>query len=242
MRNKLLLIVSLTSASLFPLESIAQTKILSFTSSIPFTNNTTKPYQFGRPSAVFASIGSNRLIAIGFNYWSNRAVATTNIQWAPWETPARYQTNLYTNNIGVPMGVAFVFRYLSPTNIHPVPVSSFTNSNHHTYHLQGSFFTTNGLSLSYFSNAVVTNVWPDYNNPGKTITNIEPDFWAYATDVFMTTVNSGTNWITNNQLGSRNTNYIIATGTAVPDLANDLWVDFKKSTNNRVVIEVYRIR
>jgi len=242
MKIKFLAIIPLFTASLFPLETIAQTKILSFTSSIPFTNNTTRPYQFGRPSAVFASIGSNRLIAIGFNYWTNRAVVITNISWDAGGRPAKYVTNKYTNTIGAPMGAAFVFRYVNPTRIHPVPVATYANPNHHTYHLQGSYFTTNGLALSYFSNAVVTNVSPDHYNPGKLFTEIGPDFWAYGTDVFMTTVNSGTNWITNNSLGSRNTNYIIATGTSVPDLANDLWVDFKKSASNRVVIEVWRIK
>lgn len=245
MRNKLLLIVSLTSASLFPLESIAQTKILSFTSSIVFTNTPLNPiadpfsgWTTYRPTGVFASVGSNRFVAIGFNYWTNRQVSQTNRLW----NGSAYSNTISTNPTIVPMGSLFIFRYANPNTLGPTPVLTLNNPNHHTYEVTGSFLTTNSLSLSFSSPGprVFTEINSDFTN--RPSTNTITDFWLDTQDVLISTTNNGTTWQTNGLLGTRNTNYIIATGTGIPDLANDLWVDFKRGISNRVVIEVWRIR
>jgi len=246
MKIKSLVIVPLIVASLFPLESIAQTKILSFTSTIVFTNTPispiTDPYNgwyTNRPTGVFASVGSNRFAAIGFNYWTtNRQVSQTNRVW----NGVAYSNTIWTYPVVAPMGALFIFRYANSNSLVPTPVLTLNNPNHHTYEVTGSFLTTNSLALSFSTPGQRSYTEINYDYTNRLSTNTITDFWLKTEDVLITTTNNGLTWQTNNFLGTRNTNYIIATGTGIPDLANDLWVDFKRGASNRVVIEVWRIR
>lgn len=239
------LIISVTSVLLFSMETFAQTKILSFTSSIVFTNTTLNPiadpfsgWTTYRPAGVFASVGSNRFVAIGFNYWTNRQVSQTNRVW----NGSAYSNTISTYPTIVPMGSLFIFRYANANSLGPTPVLTLNNPNHHTYEVTGSFLTTNSLALTFSTPGQRSFTEINYDYTNRLSTNTITDFWLKTEDVLITTTNNGSTWQTNNNLGTRNTNYIIATGTGIPDLANDLWVDFKRGISNRVVIEVWRIR
>jgi hypothetical protein len=231
------LIISVISVLLFPLEIFAQTRILSFTSSIVFTNTPLNPiadpssgWTTYRPTGVFASVGSNRFAAIGFNYWTNRQVSQTNREW----NGVAYSNKIVTFPTIVPMGSLFIFKYTSSNTLNPTPVLTLTNPNHHTYEVTGSFLTTNSLALSFSTPGQRSFTDTNFTIRPSTITFT--DFWLKTEDVLITTTNNGLTWRTNLFLGTINTNYIIATGTGIPDLANDLWVDFKRGPSNRVVI------
>ena len=223
----------------------SQTQILSFTSNITFTNTPLNPiadpfsgWTTYRPTGVFASVGSNRFVAIGFNYWTNRQVSQTNRTW----NGSAYSNLVSTYPVIAPMGALFVFRYTNANSLTPAPVLTLNNPSHHTYEIQGSFLTTNSLALSFSTPGQRSFTEINYDYTNRPTTNTITDFWLDTKDVLITTTNNGVSWQTNNFLGTRNTNYIIATGTGIPDLANDLWVDFKRGASNRVVIDVWRIR
>jgi len=213
--------------------SFAQTKILSFTSSVVFTNTTKQPWGIWgngeeKPTGVFTSVGSNQFIAIGMNYYTNRVIGTTN--------KASGITNIFSNSTPVPMGVAYVFKFINPTNVNPTPVLSFTNTNNHTYNLSGSYITSNSLGVAYFQAGVRTNITITYGMPD---TNIVSDFWATETCVYLTTTNGGTTWTTNPILGSVQTNFINTTGSSVPNPNRNFWVNILRATNGNAVFDVY---
>jgi hypothetical protein len=213
--------------------SFAQTKILSFTSSVAILKNPALPWGvengFIRPSGTFATVGSNKFLAIGFNYATNKTLFETNRS----SVTNQVITNLYQP---VPLGVGYIFKFTSSNVVSPTPVLSFTNTNNHTYVFTGSYVEpnaqSNSISVSYFTAAAVTNVY-------GLITNISTDYFGKETSVLLSTTNGGITWSTNQVLGSVNTNFIVATGSFVPNPIRSFWVNIIKGSNGNVVFDVY---
>jgi len=213
--------------------SFAQTKILSFTSSVAILKNPALPWGvesgFIRPSGTFATVGSNKFLAIGFNYATNKTLFETNRS----SVTNQVITNLYQP---VPLGVGYIFKFTSSNVVSPTPVLSFTNTNNHTYVFTGSYVEpnaqSNSISVSYFTAAAVTNVY-------GLITNISTDYFGKETSVLLSTTNGGITWSTNQVLGSVNTNFIVATGSFVPNPIRSFWVNIIKGSNGKVVFDVY---
>jgi hypothetical protein len=213
--------------------SFAQTKILSFTSSVAILKNPALPWGvesgFIRPSGTFATVGSNKFLAIGFNYATNKTLFETNRS----SVTNQVITNLYQP---VPLGVGYIFKFTSSNVVSPTPVLSFTNTNNHTYVFTGSYVEpnaqSNSISVSYFTAAAVTNVY-------GLITNISTDYFGKETSVLLSTINGGITWSTNQVLGSVNTNFIVATGSFVPNPIRSFWVNIIKGSNGKVVFDVY---
>jgi hypothetical protein len=134
------------------------------------------------------------------------------------------------------MGVGYIFKFISSNVVSPTPVLSFTNTNNHTYCFGGSYaqpnVPTNNISVAYFTAATVTNIY------GGT-TNISTDYFGKETCVLLSTINNGITWTTNNVLGTVNTNFIVATGSYVPNPNRSFWVNIVKGTNGKVVFDVY---
>jgi len=224
---KLLVVAAISSTS------FAQTKILSFTSSVVISKNPALPWGlesgFERPSATFATVGSNKFLAIGFNYATNKTLFETNRS----SVTNQVITNLYQP---VPLGVGYIFKFTSSNVVSPTPVLSFTNTNNHTYVFTGAYVEpnaqSNSISVSYFTAATVTNIY------GGT-TNISTDYFGKETCVLLSTINNGITWTTNNVLGTVNTNFIVATGSYVPNPNRSFWVNIVKGTNGKVVFDVY---
>ena len=213
--------------------SFAQTKILSFTSSVAILKNPALPWGvengFIRPSGTFATVGSNKFLAIGFNYATNKTLFETNRS----SVTNQVITNLYQP---VPLGVGYIFKFTSSNVVSPTPVLSFTNTNNHTYVFTGSYVEpnaqSNSISVSYFTAAAVTNVY-------GLNTNISTDYFGKETSVLLSTTNGGITWSTNQVLGSVNTNFIVATGSFVPNPIRSFWVNIIKGSNGNVVFDVY---
>jgi len=213
--------------------SFAQTKILSFTSSVAILKNPALPWGvengFIRPSGTFATVGSNKFLAIGFNYATNKTLFETNRS----SVTNQVITNLYQP---VPLGVGYIFKFTSSNVVSPTPVLSFTNTNNHTYVFTGSYVEpnaqSNSISVSYFTAAAVTNVY-------GLITKISTDYFGKETSVLLSTTNGGITWSTNQVLGSVNTNFIVATGSFVPNPIRSFWVNIIKGSNGNVVFDVY---
>jgi hypothetical protein len=224
---KLLVVAAISSTS------FAQTKILSFTSSVAILKNPALPWGvesgFIRPSGTFATVGSNKFLAIGFNYATNKTLLETNRS----SVTNQVITNLYQP---VPLGVGYIFKFTSSNVVSPTPVLSFTNTNNHTYVFTGSYVEpnaqSNSISVSYFTAAAVTNVY-------GLITNISTDYFGKETSVLLSTTNGGITWSTNQVLGSVNTNFIVATGSFVPNPNRSFWVNIIKGSNGKVVFDVY---
>ena len=229
--SSLLVVAAISSTS------FAQTKILSFTSSVAILKNPALPWGvesgFIRPSGTFATVGSNKFLAIGFNYATNKTLFETN----------RFLTNrVITNQVitntyePAPLGVGYIFKFISSNVVSPTPVLSFTNTNNHTYVFTSAYVQpnaqSNSISVSYFTAATVTNVY------GLT-TNISTDYFGKETSVLLSTTNSGITWSTNRVLGSVNTNFIVATGSYVPNPNRSFWVNIIKGSNGKVVFDVY---
>lgn len=174
-------------------------------------------------------MGSNKFLAIGFNYATNKTLFETNRS----SVTNQVITNLYQP---VPLGVGYIFKFTSSNVVSPTPVLSFTNTNNHTYVFTGSYVEpnaqSNSISVSYFTAAAVTNVY-------GLITNISTDYFGKETSVLLSTTNGGITWSTNQVLGSVNTNFIVATGSFVPNPIRSFWVNIIKGSNGNVVFDVY---
>jgi hypothetical protein len=221
---KLIIVAAISSAS------FAQTNILSFTSSATIAQNPALPWGFTagymRPEGSFATVGSNKFLAIAFNYATNNTSFETN--------KSSGTTSVMTNEYNPrPLGVAYVFKFTSSNVVNPSPVLSLTNTQNHTYSFSGSYISTNSIAISYFTAVVATNVY------GSIYTNITTDYWGKETSVLLSTTNNGSTWTTNQTLGSVKTNFIVATGSYVPNPNRSFWVNIVKGTNGKAVFDVY---
>jgi hypothetical protein len=218
---KLLVVTAISSTS------FAQTKILSFTSSIVLAKNTNGSSSC--PSGAFATVGSNKFLAVALNYWTNKTTYETNKQ-------AGTTSVVTNNNDPTPSGIAYIFKFTSSNVVNPAPVLSFTNTNNHTYYLSGSYLSTNSVSVTYFTANAQTNVY----GPAQWVTtNIAIDYWGKQTSVVLSTTNGGGTWTTNPTLGTSQTNVIAVTGSTVPNPNRSFWVNIVRSTSGKAVFDVY---
>jgi hypothetical protein len=232
---KLLVVAAISSTS------FAQTKILSFTSSATIAQNPALPWGLAsgdtRPYGSFATVGSNKFLAIAFNYATNKTSFNTNKESG--------KTVVTTNqNTPCPLGVAYVFKFTSSNVVNPSPVLALTNTNNHTYYFAGSYIptssSTNSIGISYFTAAAVTNIGASPTSISNGLyTNITTDYWGKETSVLLSTTNDGITWSTNQTLGTVKTNFIAATGSYVPNPNRSFWVNIVKGTNGKAVFDVY---
>jgi len=228
---KLLVVTAISSTS------FAQTNILSFTSSATIAQNPALPWGLAsgdtRPYGSFATVGSNKFLAIAFNYATKKTSVSTNKESG--------RTVVATNyNTPCPLGVAYVFKFTSSNVVNPSPLLALTNTNNHTYCFAGSYISTNSIVISYFTAAAVTNIGASYTSISNDLsTNITTDYWGKETSVLLSTTNDGITWATNQVLGTVKTNFIVATGSYVPNPNRSFWVNIVKGTNGKAVFDVY---
>jgi hypothetical protein len=213
--SSLLVVAAISSTS------FAQTKILSFTSNLALRNTNGPSYN---PVGVFATVGSNKFLAVGLNYYTNKNTFTTNKFGGV--------TTVYTNtNAPVPAGIAYIFKFVSSNVVSSSPVLQFTNSTNHSYYFSGSYISTNSIAVNYFTPKAVTNV--AYGE-----TNSYSEDYGKETSVLISTTNNGTTWVTNPLLGTTQTNLVAVTGSDVPNPVRSFWVNIV-TNNGKVVFDVY---